>query len=42
MAGALTTVLVWVAGMYQIVVPEPVDSALVVLLTFVVSYMVKE
>ena len=42
LAGALTVILVWGAGLRGLAVPPEVASAVTVLLTFGVSYLISD
>lgn len=42
LAGALTTIVVWVVGLLGVVVPPEVSSSFTLLLGFGASYFVKE
>lgn len=42
LAGALSILLVWIVGMFEIKVPAEASSALTTVITFVTSYFVQD
>ena len=41
-AGAITVLLVWILGMFNVAVPPEVSSAFTVIISFAASYFVRE